>query len=144
MSNEVRFVVPGRPQGKGRPRFDSRSKRAYTPKNTADYEKLILLCYREQSNVIFKEGIPLEMEIDAKFPIPKGTSKKKTKELIGTPYTKKADADNLAKVIMDGINGVAFHDDAQITSLKVTKTHDVLGSVRVIVREVEDEELSDD
>ena len=35
------FMVPGKPQGKGRPRFSRKSGTAYTPSKTRDYERLI-------------------------------------------------------------------------------------------------------
>lgn len=36
-------------------------------------------------------------------------------------YTQKPDIDNVAKALMDGLNGVAFLDDAQVTSLNISK-----------------------
>ncbi len=35
--------------------------------------------------------------------------------------TLKPDTDNIAKVVCDALNGVAYHDDKQITSLTVDK-----------------------
>lgn len=40
------FVVPGKPQGKGRPRF-TRSGHTYTPDSTAEYEERVKLAYRQ-------------------------------------------------------------------------------------------------
>ena len=33
----------------------------------------------------------------------------------------KPDSDNIAKIICDGLNGVAYNDDKQIISLKIEK-----------------------
>lgn len=39
------------------------------------------------------------------------------------PFIEKPDADNIAKAVLDGLNGVAYQDDGQVTELKVLK-HD--------------------
>lgn len=55
--------------------------------------------------------------------------------------TKKPDCSNFAKVIEDALIGVAYHDDAQIVDLRVTKgwgEH----AVRVVVKRVSIEEAA--
>lgn len=47
------------------------------------------------------------------------------------------DCDNFAKIIQDALNGIAFHDDAQIVDLHVTKGWGAHG-VRVVVWEIEE------
>ena len=37
--------------------------------------------------------------------------------------TKKPDADNIAKAILDALNGLAFYDDAQVVYLQVSKRY---------------------
>ena len=37
--------------------------------------------------------------------------------------TKKPDADNIAKVVCDALNGVAYKDDTQIVSLHIKKSY---------------------
>ena len=52
--------------------------------------------------------------------------------------TKKPDADNIAKVICDALNGVAYGDDAQICKLCVSKRYQAVeGSTPYTVVEVE-------
>ena len=46
----IEFQVFGEPKGKGRPRF-TRFGQTYTPKDTADYEKLIKAEYLSQCDV---------------------------------------------------------------------------------------------
>lgn len=63
-----------------------------------------------------ERNLPLIISILAIFPIPKYVSKK-TKDLMlnGCLFpTKKPDADNVIKVILDSLNGVAYRDDVQI------------------------------
>lgn len=46
----VIFEVPGKPQGKGRPRASvvGGHARMYTPAGTASYENKIMLCYQQR------------------------------------------------------------------------------------------------
>lgn len=46
---------------------------------------------------------------------------KSVKEDEWHPFTEKPDADNIAKAVLDGLNGVAFEDDAQVIDLEVRK-----------------------
>ena len=65
------------------------------------------------------------MTILACFAIPKSFSKKKQKEALeGTirPLTK-PDADNIAKIICDALNDIAYKDDTQIIELTITKQY---------------------
>ena len=54
---------------------------------------------------------------------------------MGKPYTKKPDADNLAKAILDALNGVAYPDDAQIVTLTVRKRYGEADMVHVLIEE---------
>jgi len=111
------FTVPGLPRGKGRPRF-SRNGHTYTPKDTILYENLVATSY---------DGGKLEGDLSAKivcyFPIPKSISKKKREFMLTERvyYNHKPDLDNLAKIILDSLNGIAFDDDRQVVRLEVSK-----------------------
>jgi Holliday junction resolvase RusA-like endonuclease len=67
----------------------------------------------------------LEVYITAFFPIPKSTSKKNRALMLEDKLlpTKKPDSDNIAKVICDALNGVAYGDDTQIVKLVVNKRY---------------------
>lgn len=116
--NMVTFFVPGKPQGKGRPRFGKYA--VYTPKATTDYEKLVATCYRGD----MLSG-PLTCEITAVFEIPKSYTKAQKKDIESGVLqpTKKPDADNIAKIVMDALNGVAYEDDKQVVSLEIYKVY---------------------
>lgn len=124
------FTVPGKPQGKARARtfYNPRLGRSQsiTPEKTVLYENFIKSCY-EAADIKCRwfDKEPLQMEINAYFDIPKSASKKQREEMIKgerTP-TKKPDADNIAKVICDALNGVAYKDDTQIVSLHIRKIY---------------------
>ena len=129
----VSFVVPGEPQGKGRPRFGVRKAAgggAYvsvrTPDKTVVYENLIKMEYQEQTGGYrFGDKDMLEMEIEAYYSIPKSTSKKKRAAMLAGDIRpiKKPDLDNIYKCI-DALNGIAFRDDAQIVRAVIEKFYD--------------------
>lgn len=45
----------------------------------------------------------------------------KTRAMPSYPHTKKPDADNLAKCVLDALNGLAWVDDSQICELRCVK-----------------------
>jgi Holliday junction resolvase RusA-like endonuclease len=51
------------------------------------------------------------------------------------PHTKKPDCDNMAKICLDALNGVAYHDDAQITNLIISKHYGENAKVKVTIKE---------
>lgn len=124
----IDFVVFGIPVGKGRPKFSTRNSRviAYTPPKTRDYETLVQKAFREQCGQIFFEDNPLKVRITAYFPIPTRTPKSlRHKMLCGeVRHVTKPDSDNVAKSVLDALNGVAFRDDSQVCELCVSKFYD--------------------
>lgn len=135
MTYHVNFCVPGPPVGKARPRV-TRSGHAYTPQRTKDYERLVRECYLSQvGDIKFVGKHPLEVLIEAEFPIPKSVSKKKRDEMRETYHTNKPDGDNLAKSIMDALNGIAFEDDSAVSVLTVVKTWSESPCVYVHIQE---------
>lgn len=117
-------VIFGEPQGKCRPRFTKRGNfvSTYTPKETLSYENLVKVEYMEQCGKYYNDK-ELTCEIYAYFGIPKSTSKRKAKLMQEEEIkpTKKPDVDNIAKIILDALNGVAYKDDAQVVNLMVRK-----------------------
>ena len=119
------IVINCKPAGKGRPRFMFMGGRVhtYTPEKTRDLERLVAMEYKLQSGKHFGDA-PLSVEIIASFEPPKSASKKKREELIKRQiYDKKPDADNIAKLVLDALNGVAYTDDKQIFSLHIIKVY---------------------
>lgn len=118
------FLIPGEPTGKGRPRF-TKSGYAYTPERTASYEQAVRQAYKAEfpGEEPIPAGVPVAVKIMAGYGIPKSTSKVKTGRMLAGEIrpTKKPDADNVAKAICDALNGLAYHDDSQITMLCVSK-----------------------
>lgn len=124
----VEFTIPGKPQGKARARtvYNPNIKHSvsYTPEKTMLYENLIKTMYlNKYPDVKYCKEKPLSVGIFAYFPIPKSMSKKRKHDMrcrIEMP-TKKPDIDNIAKVVLDALNGIAYDDDTQIVALSVYK-----------------------
>lgn len=131
------FEVPGKIIGKGRPRLNSYTGAVYTPTRTKDYETLVeqyfLLKYPR-----FKpfEG-RVQVEINAAFEVPKSAKKAEKEMMLENKInpTKKPDIDNIVKIILDAMNGIAFKDDTQITKLNVEKKYSESESVYIKISE---------
>lgn len=125
---KVKFIILGEPNGKGRPKFDTRGPyvRAVTPKKTANYEALVKMEYQAQCDgFMFSRDAALGMLVTAYKPIPKSTSKKKRVLMLGDIIrpTKKPDWDNVGKIVCDALNKIAFCDDTQIVDGRVIKLY---------------------
>ncbi|HAT4348513.1 RusA family crossover junction endodeoxyribonuclease [Clostridium perfringens] len=115
------IVVKGKIRGKARPRICR--GHAFTPKDTVQYEKLVRDCYKEQDGRYLEGSI--KALIIAYYKIPKSYSKKRVqaiKDGLEKP-TKKPDADNIGKIILDSLNGIAYKDDSQIIELSIIKRY---------------------
>ena len=135
-TKSISFNIPGEPQGKGRPRFSTRGGfvKTYTPEKTASYENFVKVCYLNEFHD-FKITGEIDAKIIAYFPIPKNFSKKK-RQLASYGEirpAKKPDCDNIAKIILDSLNGIAYEDDKQIIDLKVSKFYSDDPHVNVIL-----------
>lgn len=124
---EVHFIIPGRPVGKGRPRF-TKNGHCWTPDKTVAYEREIKLAYWEAyGRRHFSADKALAVEIVLYYVRPKSMTKAKrlmAQRGILRPVVK-PDVDNVAKAILDALNGVAFADDRQIVQLSCEKWYDV-------------------
>lgn len=143
MEHCLEFIVPGEPQGKARPRFARRGRyvSTYTPKETQSYEALVRYY---AANARVQKGLkPISTEmrlgIKAYFKIPKSYSKKRKEKCLNGEErpNKKPDSDNIAKIVLDGLNpkmklNHALHraenvqeglylDDKQVVGLSVEK-----------------------
>lgn len=150
---EINFIIKGPPVGKARPRVTRTV--TYTPKKTSQYEDLVRYAATRNFTGFFEKGTPLDVKIIAYFEVPKSYSKKRRINcLAGLELpTKKPDIDNVAKIVMDGMNpktrrnkqlhkmvkvmrGV-YQDDQQVTFLTVKKRYAEHARVEVRVKKDE-------
>jgi Holliday junction resolvase RusA-like endonuclease len=104
----------------------TRTGRAYTPKGTRDYERDLRILARDVMRTREPFSGPLTVEVTAYMPAPESWPNWKSERVSEhgqkISHTVKPDIDNLAKVI-DGLNGVVWVDDSQITDLHVYKRY---------------------
>lgn len=118
----VNFSVPGRPQGKGRPRFSRRSGTVYTPKKTMEYEEKIRKAYLEAGGK--KYSSPIVVIVNAYFLVPASWSKSiRRSALNGVFRPGRPDIDNILKAVMDALNGIAYLDDKQVVECLCSKMY---------------------
>ena len=124
------FFIEGDPVPKGRGRIMSSGNKRWnvTPAKTRLYEAAVRetaeLAMRGHQNVdpftkmphIPYAG-PLYAKLTFYLPRPKTVDRM-------WPFVK-PDLDNLAKAVLDGLNGVVFHDDAQVCCMDLAKQYAV-------------------
>lgn len=135
----ISFIIPGEPKSKLRHRSTKKGK-MYNPQQNLHYESWVKECYWIKHKQKSLKG-QLKACIRAYFKIPKSTSKKKKKLMIEEKLrpTKKPDTDNLAKIILDSLNTLAFDDDKQVVELNVEKYYSDDPRVEVELYEVRGE-----
>jgi len=115
-ANAVKFTVDGEPRSKQRPRVAR--GRAYTPKETVAAEKLVAEAYRAASEHLFEHHVIVSIDFF-------------------NGNRRRRDLDNMAKLVMDALNGVAFVDDFQVVELNLRKFFTDKERARTEVRLVE-------
>ena len=136
------FSIPGPPQGKARPkvmRLKNGFSHTYTPDKTVAYEELVRCRYQAAAQGFhFQDGAQVELQIIARYTIPKSTSKKKRVAMLAGQIlpTKKPDCDNVVKIICDALNGFAYKDDQQIVKAFIVKKYAAVPQVDVRLSEV--------
>ncbi|CAM2951067.1 RusA family crossover junction endodeoxyribonuclease [Hathewaya histolytica] len=115
------IIVEGKIKGKARPRIFN--GHGVTPKDTVEYENWVKMNYKQQGGK-YLEG-NLKAIITAYYKIPKSYSKKRIQSIKnGLEHpTKKPDVDNIAKIILDALNKLAYDDDKQVIDLTVIKRY---------------------
>ena len=115
------IVIEGKIKGKGRPKVFN--GHGVTPKDTVAYENLVKLYYKQQDGRHLEGSI--RARIIAYYKVPKSYTKKRVQAIRnGEEYPqKKPDADNIAKIILDSLNKIAYEDDSQVVELTVIKRY---------------------
>ena len=81
--------------------------------------------------VLFKSGIPVSLTVKCYMRRPNTDFKKGSRVAAmlkkvtgGSVRPIRPDIDNLAKFVLDGLNGLAYHDDRQVVKLVIYKLMD--------------------
>lgn len=100
----VEFSVPGEPTSKARARF-GKGGRSYTPATTRAAEEVVA--------AVFRQALPGH--------VPSSTDAFRVEAEFRCGSRQRRDVDNMAKLIFDSLNEVAWGDDAQVLELHASK-----------------------
>jgi Holliday junction resolvase RusA-like endonuclease len=130
----MKFTIPGEPTGKARPRVTKWG--THNTEKTILYENLVKVCYQEQCKEYTEKPLCVHMYIF--YGVPKSTPKKNIRPMLGGEIRpcKKPDIDNVAKIVLDALNGIAYKDDTQVVSLHIGKFYGEIARVEVEITEV--------
>jgi Holliday junction resolvase RusA-like endonuclease len=109
----------------------------YTPATTLAYESQIARLAEIARGDWPVMATPMSLRVIAHHPIPVSWSKKKQQlALAGACIPGKPDLDNVAKAVLDALNGVIYEDDKQVIKLVAEKKYSLDPRVEVYVHEV--------
>jgi len=133
---EIIIKIETEAVGKGRPRF-TRYGSTYTPTKTKNFEKLIANEYILQSNNYIFDKVPINVSVIIEKNIPKSATKKHRAELLSQKWNiTKPDIDNCLKSILDALNGVAYQDDNQVSSISAYKINSTRNFITIKIAEL--------
>ena len=115
------------PKGKGRPRFGN--GHTYTDSATVEAEQRIAIEAKRAGARPYE--IPCTVHIRAAFALPNGISSSERSERVGTPCMKRPDGDNVLKLCLDALNGIAYRDDSQVYWMEIKKIWDKTNWLRI-------------
>jgi len=115
------FTVEGEPASKSRARFTKRGSKtvAYTPEKTKQAEERVAWIYRSSGGRPHKNDTTQAFGVEATFYY---------------SHNQRRDVDNMLKLILDGLNGIAWPDDVQVTQVTARKAWVPKGEARTEVR----------
>lgn len=102
----ARFTIEGEPETKARARWSKRSQAFYTPQQTRSHEARIAAAYLSETRRS------------------NGADTRGTFGVIAIFFratAQRRDVDNMVKAVLDGLNGVAWADDNQVTEVIARK-----------------------
>ena len=133
---EIRFTVPGRPVPKARPRLGA-GGRVFTPATTAAAERAVAAAaWAAWPRAAAFSARPVEVEAVFRYAVPSSWPKHRRLLAIsgGLAMTSGADVDNLAKTVLDGLNGGPIIDDCAVVAVSARKEWAAQDETDVIVR----------
>lgn len=132
---EIWLVIKGKPISKSRPRF-TRTGHVYTPQATRQAEQLIENEWIRQTNDRAPHTGPIMIHLQFVFTPPASWPKWKREQAAGGRilHTTKPDVDNLAKLVLDALNGHAWIDDSQISCTIATKHYGVEARTQIWIK----------
>lgn len=141
----ISFDVDGEIMGMPRPRSTivNGHVRVYETKESSENKAYIRMAYKEamrkalpEITTTARDEYGYTVTILIRKACPKSFSKKKRKAALAGLMrpTTKPDLDNVAKTILDALNGVAWKDDSEITTLAIAKKYSKLSSATICIK----------
>lgn len=123
---------------KQRPKTNFYTGAIYTPRETKEREKMIADAFRIKNKEWVCDEGPIGMETLIQLKVPsKESNRKKAKMLIGEIWpTVKPDVDNVLKLVMDALQGVAYVNDKQVVDEHTIKIYGEENKIKIILRKV--------
>lgn len=120
------FYLEGDPMGWERTGYNSRTGAKYTQARTRQRERDIAWAYKRAGGRL--QALTddyIRVSVLSVYPIRKSVSKaKKTAMVRGDVLpTVKPDVDNVLKLVLDALNGVAYEDDKQVVDSRSVKMY---------------------
>lgn len=115
----IHFTIDGEPVSKARARFTGygSKSRAYTPAKTKTAEERVAWAFRQAGGEFEPDG---EITFGVELTFYNGTRQRR-------------DIDNMIKLILDGLNGVAWVDDTQVVQVSARKRFVSKAEARTVV-----------
>lgn len=110
----ISFTVYGNPFGWQRAGQNHKTGAVYTQPKTKAWEQTIAYAYKALCGPrMFPTKTPLALTVYAYIPIPKSASETLRAQMLSGEVrpTVKPDGDNIAKLVADALNGIAYDDD---------------------------------
>ena len=150
--DSISFAVPGEPVPMPRARHSRAGNfvRTYTPAHATAHKGLVALAWRQALRSTGPHGIysynPVSLDIVVIRTLPAAAQKWKhamVDENMAVhagpddgwllPVTVQGDWDNYGKLVSDALNGLAYHDDAQVFDGRVRKQYGGTAETRITV-----------
>lgn len=136
--NSIIFEIGGAAVPKGRPRFSKRGA-VYTPSKTLDYEKQVQRAFVAAAPNHTPKTCAVAVSICIDVAIPASWSKNRVQGAINGEVipVHRFDVDNVAKAILDSLNGIAYDDDGRVCQLNVSKRYALVAKTAVAIQFLE-------
>ncbi len=123
----IEFTIPIEPVAKARPRL-GRGGHVFTPPKTKKFESQFVQLAKKFQPTLPRSG-PIEVRLGFFVAKPKSTKRHYP--------TIKPDVDNLAKAVLDAMNGRFYEDDSQVVTLTLTKRYSIDPRIEVYIETIE-------
>lgn len=139
----IKIVIPLEPVAQGRPRFSNRVRfvTTYDPPKSMAYKKQVRMIAQQQyHDEPIAKGNPLILQVTFYRSIQKSMSKAEyQRRLKGEtlPFVK-PDIDNYFKAVTDGLTGVIWADDNQITDVQMSKRYSDKPRTEITIWKIEE------